>query len=41
MQRFKNILVVTDGGPRSRGALERAAALAEEKRGAVNCAQRS
>ena len=32
MQRFKNILVFTDGGPRSRVALERAAALAESNK---------
>ena len=30
MERFKNILVVTDGSPRSRGALDRAATLAEK-----------
>ncbi len=32
MQRFKNILVFTDGGPRSRVALERAAALAKSNK---------
>ena len=30
MERFKNILVVTDGSPRSRGVLDRAAALAKK-----------
>ena len=32
MQRFKKILVFTDGGPRSRVALDRAAALAERNK---------
>jgi universal stress protein E len=32
MQRFKNILVFADGGPRGRAAIERAAALAERNR---------
>ena len=32
MQRFKNILVFTDGGPRGKAVLERAAVLAQENK---------
>ena len=39
MQRFKNILVFTDGDSRSRAVLERAAALATRNKAQSNCAQ--